>query len=161
MKGELQHLKDHITSAYGMQLSIQDRRSIRVHWDPSRVGAGFSERDDGVEDDVPHLARHSEAQVEVLVVVGEVVLLHLLHVRGETRMVEPRKDEVRSVLYRPSLLLMLRTRSACNHTTHLRQRFRAFSLACTRRLTEYKCTSDNTVADRAREYEVRESREGE
>ena len=84
MKGELQHLKDYITSAYGMQLSIQDRRSIRVHWDPSRVGAGFSKRDDGVEDDVPHLARYAETEVEVLVVVRHVVFLEVPDISRET-----------------------------------------------------------------------------
>ena len=36
---------------------------------------------DGVEDVVPDLARHAEPEVEVLVVVGKMVLLHLLQMR--------------------------------------------------------------------------------
>ena len=38
---------------------------------------------DGVEDVIPDLARDSESEVEVLVVVGKVVLFHLAHVRGQ------------------------------------------------------------------------------
>ena len=47
-----------------------------------------------VEHVVPHLARHTEAELEVLVVVREVVLLHLTDVRGELRVVQPRKRSV-------------------------------------------------------------------
>lgn len=37
---------------------------------------------DGGEDVVPHLARHAESEVEVLVMMRQMVLLHLTHVLG-------------------------------------------------------------------------------
>ena len=42
----------------------------------------------GVEDVVPDLAGHAEAEVEVLVVVREVVLLHLVDICWQTCVVE-------------------------------------------------------------------------
>ena len=41
-----------------------------------------------VEHVVPDLARHAEAQVEILVVMREVVTLHLADIRGKPRVVE-------------------------------------------------------------------------
>ncbi len=43
---------------------------------------------DGVEDVVPDLAGNAEAEVEVLVVVCEVILFHVPHIRRESRVVE-------------------------------------------------------------------------
>ena len=42
----------------------------------------------GVEDVVPDLAGDTEAEVEVLVVMREVVFLHIPHVRGKSRVME-------------------------------------------------------------------------
>ena len=41
----------------------------------------------GIEDVIPNLAGHAETKIEVLVVVCEVVLLHLLDVRGKAGVV--------------------------------------------------------------------------
>jgi len=43
---------------------------------------------DGAKGVIPNFARHAEAELEVLVVVCEVVLLHLPHVLRELRVVE-------------------------------------------------------------------------
>lgn len=45
---------------------------------------GFLDDQDGVEYVVPDLARDSEAEVEVLVVVSEVIFLHLLNICWES-----------------------------------------------------------------------------
>ena len=51
--------------------------------------------EDGVEDVVPNLAGDSEAKVEVLVVMCEMILLHVADVGRESRVVETASKTVR------------------------------------------------------------------
>ncbi len=76
---------DHITSTPGIWYRSKAdtsaaQRTIRM----------FSDWEDGVKHDIPYLARYSEAQVEILVVVSKMILLHLLHIGRKTSMVETR-----------------------------------------------------------------------
>ena len=52
-----------------------------------------SNREHRVKHVIPDLARDTEAQLEVLVMVREMVLLHLLHVRGQARVMQTARNQ--------------------------------------------------------------------
>lgn len=67
---------------------------------------------------VPNFARDTEAQLEVFVVVGKMILLHLTHIRRQTGVVEP-KEKVSTWI--ASSVHWRLTHSACSRIGHLTQ----------------------------------------